>query len=108
MSHTPASLLEESNRLLQHTWTYFVRQMPVGVTTRMPGLLIANGRSPLPFMNMAIPTSPVADAADLHARIDLAARHFRKDGVHWLMVISDDVVLAEGRPALVDVVCQYD
>ena len=103
MSHTPASLLEESNRLLQHTWTYFVRQMPVGVTTRMPGLLIANGRSSLPFMNMAIPTSPIADAADLHARIDEAASHFRKDGVHWLMVISDDVVPGALRDQLTSV-----
>ena len=92
MSHTPASLVEESNRLLQHTWTYFVRQMPAGSTTRLPGLLIANGRSALPFMNMAVPTSPVADEADLRARIDMAASHFRKDGVHWLMVISEDVV----------------
>jgi GNAT superfamily N-acetyltransferase len=103
MSHAPASLLEESHRLLQHTWTYFVRQMPVGVTTRMPGLLIANGRSSLPFMNMAIPTSPIADAADLHARIDAAGRHFRKDGVHWLMVISDDVVPGALRERLTSV-----
>ena len=92
MSHTPASLVEESNRLLQHTWTYFVRQLPAGSTTRAPGLLIANGRSGLPFMNMAIPTSPVTDEADLRARIDLAASHFRKDGVHWLMVIPESVV----------------
>jgi GNAT superfamily N-acetyltransferase len=92
MPHTPASLVEESNRLLQHTWTYFVRQLPAGSTTREPGLLIANGRSSLPFMNMAIPTSPVADEADLRARIDRAADHFRRDGVHWLMVIPESVV----------------
>ena len=29
MSHTPASLLEESNRLIQQAWTYFARQLPV-------------------------------------------------------------------------------
>lgn len=79
MSHTPASLVEDSDPLLQHTWTYFVRQLPAGSATRSPGLLIANGRSALPFMNMAIPTSPVVDEADLRARIDLAASHFRKD-----------------------------
>ena len=48
---------KKSNRLLQHTWRYFVRQMPAGATTRVPGRLIANGRSALPFMNMVIPTS---------------------------------------------------
>jgi GNAT superfamily N-acetyltransferase len=92
MSHTPASLIEESNRLLQHSWTYFVRQMPAGVTTRAPGLLIANGRSALPFMNLAIPTSPIADDADLRARIDVAAGHYRRDGVPWLLVIPESLV----------------
>jgi GNAT superfamily N-acetyltransferase len=103
MSHTSASLVEESNRLLQHTWTYFVRQLPAGATTRLPGLLIANGRSALPFMNMAVPTSPVADEADLRARIDMAASHFRKAGVHWLMVISEDVVPEALRERLTSV-----
>jgi hypothetical protein len=64
MSHTSASLIEESNRLFHHTWTYFARQMPGGGTTRLPGLLLANGRSALPFMNVALVTSPVADDAD--------------------------------------------
>ena len=103
MPHTPTSLVEEANRLLQHAWTYFVRQMPAGETTRAPGLLIANGRSGLPFMNMAIPTSPVADDEDLRARIDLAASHFRKDGVHWLMVIPESVVPATLRDRLTGV-----
>ncbi|AMY08770.1 putative acetyltransferase involved in intracellular survival [Luteitalea pratensis] len=103
MPHTPASLVEESNRLFQHAWTYFVRRMPAGATTRVPGLLIANGRSGLSFMNIAIPTSPVADEADLRARIGLAASHFRKDGVHWLMVISDDVLPGALRERLTNV-----
>jgi hypothetical protein len=79
LSHTPASLVEESNRLLQHTWRYFVRQMPAGASTRAPGRLIANGKSALPSMNMAIPTSPVGRRDRSARRIDLAASHFRKD-----------------------------
>jgi GNAT superfamily N-acetyltransferase len=92
MPHSSASLAEESNRLFQHAWTYFARQLPRGGTTRLPGLLLANGRSPLPFMNAAMVTSPLADEAELRGHIERAGRHFQADGVHWILVISNDLV----------------
>jgi GNAT superfamily N-acetyltransferase len=92
MLHSSPSLAEESNRLFQHAWTYFARQLPRGGTTRLPGLLLANGRSPLPFMNAALVTSPLTGEAELRGHIEHAARHFRADGVHWILVISNDLV----------------
>lgn len=92
MPHTSPSLAEESNRLFQHTWTYFARQLPGGGTTRRPGLLLANGRSPLPFMNAALVTSPLTDEAELRGHIDHAGRHFRADGLHWILVVANDLV----------------
>lgn len=92
MPHTPSSLAEESNRLFQHAWTYFARQLPGGGTTRLPGLLLANGRSPLAFMNAALVTSPLADESELRSHIAHAARHFQADGVHWIFVVANDLV----------------
>lgn len=100
MSHTPASLVEESNRLFQHTWTYFAKHLPGGGSTRVPGLLIANGRSPLPFMNAAIVTAPLVDEADLRARIEIAATHFRRHDLHWIFGVSDHFVPQDMRDQL--------
>lgn len=103
MSHTPSSLVEESNRLFQHTWTYFARHLPGGGTTRRPGLLIANGRSPLPFMNAALVTGPLVDDADLRERIELAATYFRKHDLHWIFAVSDHFVPGSLRDRLTEV-----
>lgn len=92
MPHTPSSLAEESNRLFQHAWTYFARQLPNGRTTRLPGLLLANGRSPLAFMNAALVTSPLADESELRSHVAHAARHFQADGVDWILVVANDLV----------------
>ncbi|BCS32303.1 hypothetical protein TBR22_A15130 [Luteitalea sp. TBR-22] len=103
MPHAPSSLVEESNRLFQHTWTYFAKHLPGGGTTRLPGLLIANGRSALPFMNLALITAPLVDEADLAARIADAAAPFRRHDLHWLFVVSDHFVPEHLRPRLADV-----
>lgn len=103
MPHTSSSLAEESNRLFQHAWTYFTRQLPEGRTTRLPGLLLANGRSPLPFMNAALVTAPLADEAELRRHIDRAAREFSADGVHWILIISNHLVPDALRLRLTDV-----
>jgi GNAT superfamily N-acetyltransferase len=102
MPHAPSSLVEESNRLFQHTWTYFAKHLPGGGATRLPGLLIANGRSALPFMNVALVTAPLVDEADLAARIAEAASAFRRHELHWLFVVSDHFVPEGLRPRLTE------
>ena len=103
MPHAPSSLVEESNRLFQHTWTYFAKHLPGGGATRLPGLLIANGRSVLSFMNIALVTAPLVDETDLADRIAAASAAFRRHELHWLFVVSDHFVPDALRPRLADV-----
>lgn len=103
MTHTASSLVEESNRLFQHTWTYFAKHLPGGGTTRLPGLLLANGRSPLLFMNAALVTGPLMDEADLRERIEVAGSHFRRHELHWILGVSDHFVPETLRDRLAEI-----
>lgn len=89
MSESPSSAAE-SARLLQNAWSYFARQLPDGSVVPVPGVLIANGRSPLPFMNAAILTDVVTDADDLRRRVGAAREHFEPHGLHWILMFPED------------------
>ena len=90
MSDTPAARAVESDRLLRNAWQYFARHLPDGGVVSLPGLVLADGRSPLPFMNAAILTDPVADADDLRGRLAKARRHFERHGLHWILMYAAD------------------
>jgi GNAT superfamily N-acetyltransferase len=90
MPETPASLAVESDRLLQNAWKYFARHLPGGGVVSLPGVVLADGRSPLPFMNAAILTEPVTDADDLRTRVTRARDHFQRHSLHWILVYAAD------------------
>lgn len=92
MAAVPQPLLDESHRQLQEAWSYFARSLPGGSVSRDRGLLITDGQSPLPYMNMAFLTEPVRDVDDLAGRIDQAATYFRQQGLHWMFTASDDLL----------------
>ncbi len=79
----------ESDRLLENAWSYFARQLPGGGVVPAPVVLLANGRSPLPFMNAAILTDVVTDADDLRRRVGAARDHFEPHGLHWILMFPD-------------------
>ncbi len=93
-SQSADSLVAESHRQIQEAWRYFATQLPDGRVSTARGLLIANGRSPLPFMNAAFLTEPVADEADLRERLGHAAGQFRELGLHWVFMIAEDLLPA--------------
>ncbi|HTU99380.1 MAG TPA: GNAT family N-acetyltransferase [Luteitalea sp.] len=80
----------ESDRLLESAWSYFARQLPDGHVMPSPGVLIANGRSPLPFMNAAILTDVVVDADDLRRRVGAAREQFEPLGLQWILMFPED------------------
>lgn len=79
-----------SARMLRNAWSYFARQLPGGSVMPAPGVLIANGRSPLPFMNAAILTDEVTGADDLRRRVRAAREQFEPHGLHWILMFPDD------------------
>jgi GNAT superfamily N-acetyltransferase len=91
---SPDSLVAESHRQIQEAWRYFATQLPDGSVATSRGLLVTNGRSPLPFMNAAFLTEPVVDDADLRERLDCAAGEFRQYGVPSVFMIADDLLPA--------------
>lgn len=100
MSQSPETLVTESHRQIQQAWDYFARALPAGEVIVHDGLLITDGRSPLPFMNAAFLTTPVTDIADLRARIDVASAHFRGHGVPWVFMPGEDLIAPDLLPAL--------
>lgn len=91
---SPESLVAESHRQIQEAWRYFATQLPEGGISTSRGLLIANGGSPLAFMNAAFLTEPVVDDGDLRERLDRAAGEFRARGVPWVFIIAEDLLPA--------------
>lgn len=103
MAETPQSLVDESHRQIQEAWRYFAVQLPGGDATAEPGLLLTNGRSPLPFMNAAFLTSPATTEAELAARLDLAAGHFKEGGHPFVFMPGEDMVDPSLAGALTDI-----
>jgi ribosomal protein S18 acetylase RimI-like enzyme len=102
MPLSPQALVVESQRQLHLAWTYFAHQLPGGERADLPGLLIANGRSPLPFMNAAFLTSMVTDESDLRERLEHASAYFGERALHWVLIASDDFVPEALAPRLGD------
>ncbi len=94
------STIEESHRQLEGAWSYFAQQLPGGSVSRGRGILITDGQSPLPFMNMAFVTEPVSGDEDLRDRIEQAAAYFRQHGLHWMLTASDDALGSVGADGL--------
>lgn len=90
MSTVPSPLVRESHRQIQQAWSYFATHLPEGRVSSTDGLLITDGRSPLPFMNAAFLSDPVSDEADLRDRVGRAAAHFGEQGLHWVFMPADD------------------
>jgi ribosomal protein S18 acetylase RimI-like enzyme len=95
MPHTPQSpdaLITESHRQIHEAWRYFATHLPGGLVSTSRGVLVADGRSPLPFMNAAFLTDPVSDDEDLRERVAGAAAHFRAGGVPWVFMPVEDLL----------------
>jgi GNAT superfamily N-acetyltransferase len=102
MPETPESLIAESHRQVQEAWRYFAVQLPGGDATEEPGLLLTNGRSPLPFMNAAFFTSPATTEADVRSRLARAAAHFREGGHPFVFMPGEDMLAAGPADGLTD------
>jgi GNAT superfamily N-acetyltransferase len=92
MADTPQSLIDESHRQVQQAWRYFAEHLPGGGATAQPGLLLTNGRSPLPFMNAAFFTAPATTEGDVRSRLALAAAHFREGGHPFVFMPGEDML----------------
>lgn len=92
--------IQESHRQLEGAWTYFARGLPGGSVSRGRGVLLTDGQSPLPFMNMAFVTEPVQDADDLRDRVDQAAAYYRAQHLHWMLTASEDALGSLGPDGL--------
>lgn len=102
MAETAQSLIDESHRQIQEAWRYFALQLPGGSATAESGVLLTNGRSSLPFMNAAFLTSPATTEADLRARLEVAAAHFREGGHPFVFMPGEDMLSASLAGGLTD------
>jgi GNAT superfamily N-acetyltransferase len=103
VSIVPNPLVEESHRQIRQAWRYFATHLPGGGVVSEQGLIITDGRSALPFMNAAFLSEPVSDEADLRRRIELAAAHFRRQGLHWVFMPADDQLSPDLVPRLTEI-----
>lgn len=103
MSSVPTQLVDESHRQIRQAWSYFVSHLPGGGVSSEGGLLFADGRSPLPFMNAVFLDAPVSDQADLCDRLGRAGSYYRRHGLHWVLMVADDQLPADLVPRLTDI-----
>lgn len=82
--------LEESNRQFIDVWQSLARVANAGQIEDRDGVSIAFSHVTMPLLNMAFLSSPVSDAADLEARIRIAAKVGRASGRMWMLTICHD------------------
>jgi hypothetical protein len=89
--------LQESNRQFIQAWQHFARQAKAGRIEDRDGVSVAFSGVAMPLMNMMFLSSPVIDAADLQARIQVATTIGQASGQVWMLTICDDWLPSEVR-----------
>jgi GNAT superfamily N-acetyltransferase len=99
--------LLESNGSFIKAWSYWSQRSPAGTVFRSEGVAASWMNRHWPICNLSFLTDPVANEADLTARIKTALEHAHASRLGWIFFVSADFLPAELRPQMASIFSRY-